>query len=107
MSELPLSPVLLAGAPDASALRPGGSAKDDPAKVRDAAQQFEALLLGQILREVHESGGGWLGSGEDATGECATDFAEQQFARLLAEQGGLGLAALISQGLTQKRGPAG
>lgn len=33
---------------------------DDPAKVRDAAQQFEALLLSQILRSVRESSG-WGG----------------------------------------------
>ena len=79
-----------------------GAAKDDPAKVREAAQQFEALLLGQILRGVRESGEGWLGSGGDATGDCATDFAEQQLAQLLAEKGGLGLAALISKGIEQK-----
>ena len=35
----------------------------DPAKIRDAAQQFEALLIGQILRSARESGKGWLGSG--------------------------------------------
>ena len=74
---------------------------EEPTRVRDAAQQFEALLLSQILRSVRESSG-WGGS--DAAGECATDFAEQQFARVLAQQGGLGLAALISQGLERKPG---
>jgi Rod binding domain-containing protein len=29
----------------------------DPAKIRDAAQQFEALLLGQILRSARTGGG--------------------------------------------------
>jgi flagellar protein FlgJ len=72
----------------------------DPAKVHDAAQQFEALLMGQILRSVRQSGAGWLGSGEDSSAECATDFAEQQFAAVLSQQGGLGLATLISSGLT-------
>lgn len=72
---------------------------DDPAKVRDAAQQFEALLIGQILRSVRESGGGWLGSGGDPSGDCATEFAEQHVATMLSQQGGLGLADLISQGL--------
>ena len=73
--------------------------KDDPGKVRDAAQQFEALLLGQILRSARESAGGWSG---DASGDCATDFAEQQFAQLLSKQGGLGLASLIAAGLERK-----
>lgn len=77
--------------------------KDDPGKVREAAQQFEALLLGQILRSARESAGGWSG---DASGDCATDFAEQQFAQLLSKQGGLGLASLIAAGLERKTGEA-
>jgi flagellar protein FlgJ len=76
---------------------------DDPARVRDAAQQFEALLMGQILRSVRESGKGWLNSGgEDASGDCATDFAEQQLATALAQGGGLGLTDVIAAGLTRK-----
>jgi Rod binding domain-containing protein len=71
----------------------------DPARARDAAQQFEALLIGQMLRGVRESGSGWLGSGEDSAGDCATDFAEQQFAAVMARNGGLGLANLIAAGL--------
>ena len=59
----------------------------EAARARDAAQQFEALLIAQFLRSVRESGG-WGES--EATGDCATDFAEQQFARVLAQQGGLG-----------------
>jgi Rod binding domain-containing protein len=74
----------------------------DPAKIRDAAQQFEALLLGQILRSTR-TGGGWLSVGEDPAGDCATEFAEQQLATMMAEHGGLGLAALISRGLQRGR----
>jgi Rod binding domain-containing protein len=76
------------------------AASRDPDKVHDAAQQFEALLMGQILRSARQGGAGWLGSGEDSSAECATDFAEQQFAAVLAQQGGLGLATLITKGLT-------
>ena len=68
-----------------------------PTKVRDAAQQFEALLIGQILRSVRESGG-WLGS-SDASADCAAEYAEQQFAAVIAQRGGLGLAGLIARGL--------
>ena len=75
----------------------------DPDKVHDAAQQFEALLLGQMLRSAREGNTGWLGSGSDAAGNCATDFAEQQFATVMAQQGGLGLATLITKGLTPSR----
>ena len=89
---LQLQPVTLPPAADVAPKR------DDPAKVRDAAEQFEALLLGQILRSVRQSGAGWLGE-SDPSADCATDFAEQHFAAMLARQGGLGLAALIARGL--------
>jgi Rod binding domain-containing protein len=78
-------------------------AADDPAKMRDAAQQFEALLLSEMLRSERESSKGWLGTGGDATGECATDFAEQQLGLALAQRGGLGLAGWISTGLKKAR----
>jgi flagellar protein FlgJ len=87
-----MSPLLpAAGLPVA----PDGGAK--PTKVRDAAQQFEALLIGQILRSARGSGG-WLGS-SDASADCAAEYAEQQFATVIAQRGGLGLADLIARGL--------
>ena len=72
---------------------------DTPEKVRDAAQQFEALLIGQILRSARQDGSGWFTDGEDSSGEVATDYAEQQFAAVLAQKGGLGLADMIAKGL--------
>jgi flagellar protein FlgJ len=75
---------------------------DTPEKVRDAAQQFEALLIGQILRSARQGGSGWFSDGEDPSGEIATDYAEQQFATVLARQGGLGLADMIVKGLQTK-----
>lgn len=97
MSQMGIAPI--------KPLAAGGQVKkaDDPEKVRDAAQQFEALLIGQILRSVRESGGGWLGSGGDSSSDCATEYAEQHFAATLAQQGGLGLADLISKGLRHDR----
>jgi len=77
------------------------NAPERPTRARDAAQQFEALLIGQMLRGVRESGSSWLGS-EDASGQCATDYAEQQFAAVLAQNGGLGLANMIAKGLENK-----
>ena len=86
-----------------SVVVPAGAAAtskaDTPEKVRDAAQQFEALLIGQILRSARQGGSGWLSDGEDSSGEVATDYAEQQFATVLAQKGGLGLADMIAKGL--------
>ena len=79
--------------------------QDTPASIRDTAQQFEALLIGQIMRSVRETSGGWFGCGEDQTGSSMSDYAEQQLAQVLSASGGLGLASLIGQGLSSKAHP--
>ena len=83
--------------------------RDTPEKIQKAAKDFEALLLGQMLKSVRESnfGGGWGTS--DQSGDVALDMAEQQMAQLMASNGGLGLAQLISNGLekARSRSPAG
>jgi Rod binding domain-containing protein len=72
------------------------------------AQEFESLLIAQLIRGMRESGGaaGWLGCGEDQSSAAISDFAEQMVARTLAASGGLGLASLIAQGLRQQAPPA-
>lgn len=82
----------------AAASQPALPQADSHARIHDAARQFEALLIGQILASAHGEGG-WLGTGEDAAGSCATGFAEQQLATMIAQEGGLGLAKLIAKGL--------
>ena len=81
-------------APDISA----GAPKDDPAKVKESAKQFEALLIGQMLKSMRDSEGGWLGTGDDAA-SSAMEYAQESFAQSLADSGGLGLAKLIVKGL--------
>jgi Rod binding domain-containing protein len=73
--------------------------KDTPARICEAGRQFESLLIGQILHSARESGAGWFGSPEDSASDCATDFAEQQFASVLAQAGGLGIASMVQRGL--------
>ena len=75
------------------------------AKIEKAAKQFESLLIGQIMKSMHEAGSsGWMGGGDDQAGEAAMELAEEQFAQALASRGGLGLARLIMQGLTARSG---
>jgi Rod binding domain-containing protein len=73
--------------------------KDTPEKIHDAAQQFEALLIGQMMKSMHDSEGGWLGTGEDQSGSSAMEYAEESFAQAMAKSGGLGVASLVSKGL--------
>ncbi len=91
------------GAPAASSSAPARPA-EDPARVRDAASQFEALMLGQLLKTMRSGGeGGWLGTGEDEAGASMLEIAEEHLARVLASQGGLGLASLVVKGLEKPK----
>ena len=74
----------------------------DPAKIADAAKQFESLLIAQMLKSVRESSEGWMGTGEDQAGESAMALAEEHVATAMSASGGLGLANLIIKGLTQR-----
>lgn len=77
----------------------------DPAKIREAAQQFEALLLEQLLQSAHPSGG-WLGGGDEGASGTAFGFAEQQLAMTMSQHGGIGMASLVQSGLEKEAGPA-
>jgi Rod binding domain-containing protein len=80
---------------------PQNGPHDDPVKIERAAKAFESLLIGQILKSSHADGSAsWLGSDDDPAGDSATELAEEQFAQALASRGGLGLAKLITKGLT-------
>jgi len=71
-------------------------------KQLSAARDFEALLIGQMLRSMHEDGASWLGAGDDDAGATALAYGEDQLARALANSGGLGLSKIIASGLAAK-----
>jgi Rod binding domain-containing protein len=76
-----------------------------PRKIKDAAVEFESLLMGQLLKCIREAESeGWLGGGEDQAGATMMEVAEEHLARVLAAQGGLGLANLVVAGLERKTG---
>jgi flagellar protein FlgJ len=76
--------------------------KDDPKKVGDAAKQFEALLIGQMMKSMGEAEGGWLGTGDDQSGSSAMEYAQETFAQSLSAKGGLGLASMVVKGLEKE-----
>lgn len=77
-----------------------GKQPQKPQPIGKAAKDFEALLIEQMLRSAREAGSGdWMGSADDQTGMPLGEMAEQQFAQMLAGNGGLGLAKLVVGGL--------
>jgi Rod binding domain-containing protein len=81
------------------AAQPHATVVEDEAKLKKSAGEFEALLIGQMLRSARESGGGWFGTGEDEASSTTAGYAEEQFARTIASQGGLGVATMLVKGL--------
>jgi Rod binding domain-containing protein len=76
---------------------PSASGGAKPRDIPAAAQQFEALMLHQMLQSARGSEGSWFGTGdgEDQAGAQAMEIAQEQFAGALAAQGGIGLAKMI------------
>ena len=75
--------------------------KDDPAKVLNAAKQFESLLVAQMLMSMQDSEGGWLGTGDDQSASAAMEYGQEAFAQAMSASGGLGLAKMVAAGLRQ------
>ena len=81
--------------------------KDSPEKIKDAASQFEALMIGQILKAAHgDSDEGAFGGDADPASASAMDFANDYFARAMAAKGGLGLSNMIAAGLQKQTASA-
>jgi Rod binding domain-containing protein len=86
------------------------SVRPQSTKIKDAARQFEGVMIAQMLHSARESSSasGGLGLGhDDSDGEANSetsvvlDMAEQQFANMLAQQGGFGLSQLVIEGLNK------
>lgn len=91
----PVASLLTAGARLAE-----GSSAVQARSPREAAQEFEALLLAQMLRSVRESAAeGGYGEDTEESGGLMLELAEQELAKAMAARGGLGLAAMAVRAL--------
>jgi Rod binding domain-containing protein len=104
MSDSVAAPLLGTSIDVSSLLSPATpkSAQDNPAAIAKAASEFEALLMGEIMKSAREAdGSGWLGTDDDEAGSTMSELSEQQLSQALAAGGGLGLAKMIAAGLTK------
>jgi Rod binding domain-containing protein len=75
------------------------------AKLKQAAEDFEGLILGQMLQSVRESAlSGWKDE-PDQAGAIAIEMAESQLAKVMASQGGLGIAQTLRSNLHHQKEP--
>jgi Rod binding domain-containing protein len=76
------------------------------AKLVDAAQQFEAMLLHEMLKPMQSKEGGWSGDEEtksDGEGDTLSSYGTEAVARAIAKGGGLGIAKQVIQKVWQER----
>ena len=66
------------------------------AKLSDAAQQFEAMLLQELLKPMRTEDGGW-GDEEksDSASDTITSFGTEAVAKAISQNGGLGIARQV------------
>ena len=72
-----------------------------PAKLAEAARQFEALMIGELLKSADGDKAGWVGDDADNASETAMGMAQTQLAQAIASRGGFGLASTIERAMTK------
>jgi len=82
-----------------SSLEPGSAGGPAPrserAVLKKVSQEFEAIFIGEMLKEMRNTP---LGSGlldQDRASKMYQDMSDQALARNMAESGGIGIARMI------------
>ncbi len=76
------------------------AAAQQHAKLVDAAQQFEAMLLQEMLKPMQSKEGNWSGEDGDKSGgdgDTLSSYGTEVVARAIARGGGLGIAKQVVQ----------
>jgi peptidoglycan hydrolase FlgJ len=75
------------------------------AKLADAAQQFEATMLQELLKPMQHGQDSW-GGGEEKSDDSASDtissFGSEAIAKAFSKKGGFGIAKQIISKVTQE-----
>ncbi|MEP7222801.1 MAG: rod-binding protein [Novosphingobium sp.] len=76
---------------------------NDRAKLHEAAQKFEAIMVRQMLAAARASGGGDKLLGSQAT-DTFTSMRDERFADIAAKSGGFGFGRMIEAQLAKQAG---
>ncbi len=75
------------------------SKPDAPSDTAAAARDFEAMLIGELLKSAYSTEQTGLGGGSDSGGQTMLDFGREHLAKVISAGGGLGLAKVVENGL--------
>jgi len=65
-------------------------------KLTDAAQQFEAMLMQEMLKPLRSPNGGWSSDEEaDSASDTISSFGTEAIAKAISKGGGLGIARQV------------
>jgi flagellar protein FlgJ len=72
------------------------------AKLTDAAQQFEAMLMQELLKPMQAGQDSWGGQekNDDPSADTISSFGTEAVAKAIAKGGGLGIARQVIQQVT-------
>jgi Rod binding domain-containing protein len=99
MADMRIAPAAASFLPGSTPTGGVSTAPKKTDKLHEAAQQFEALMIGEMMKSVRQSSeSGWLGSScEDGSTDQAVEMAESNFAKALAMSGGFGLSRMVEK----------
>jgi Rod binding domain-containing protein len=84
---------------EANGPRSSGCTTKDPKSIHRVAQEFESLLISQLLKSMKQGALSEEGAGAN---DSVMQYAQESMARVLSQNGGIGMASVIERALTPK-----
>ena len=79
-----------------------GAERDNPQRLRAAAEEFEAVMLNLMVKEMRKNVPDSPIFGKDTGREIFNEMLDDQYVRLMTQRGGIGLADMLVRQLKGK-----
>ena len=80
-----------------------GTEKQKNSKLADAAQQFEAMLMQEMLKPMRAGQNDWSGEkSDDSAADTISTFGTEAVAKAISKGGGLGIARQVVRQITRE-----
>ena len=94
-----MSDLMISGLISARPAAPVGMDADQVKKIKQTTQEFEAVLLRQMLRELRSTA---INTNNKSSHSNYLEMADEQMANQLAAQGGMGFGKAMAQQMIQQ-----